>query len=115
MISRARIARVTAGAAVLLAMAGIGVALVPSYVENWRLQRYVNELIDDPATATLPPEVIKTRLVSKAAALGLPLRSDDIKVTPSGNAVRIDALYLVHIDVAGYAVDLHFRPAAGGN
>jgi len=111
----ARIARVTAGVAVLLGMAGLSVALVPPYVENWRLQRYVNELIDDPATATLPPEVIKTRMVSKAATLGLPLRSEDIKVTPSGNAVRIDALYLVHIDVAGYAVDLHFRPAAGGN
>lgn len=115
MIARARIARVTAGILVLLLMAGLGAALIPSYIENWRLQRYFNELLDDPATATLPPEVIKTRLASKAATLGLPMRSEDVKVTPTGNAVRVEALYLVHIDVAGYAVDLHFRPAAGGN
>jgi len=111
----ARIARVAGGIAVLLLMAGLGIALVPPYVENWRLQRYVNELIEDPATATLPPDVIKTRLASRAVALGLPMHSDDVKVTPSGSAIRIEALYLVHIDVAGYAVDLHFRPAAGGN
>lgn len=112
---RARIARVTAGIAVLLLMAGIGAALIPWYVENWRLQRSFNELMDDPGSATLAPDVIKTRLASRAAALGLPLRTEDIKVIPSGNAVRIEALYLVHVDVAGYAVDLHFRPAAGSN
>jgi len=31
------------------------------------------------------------------------------------NSVRIDVLYIVHVDFAGYSVDLHFRPAAGGN
>ena len=28
-------------------------------------------------------------------------------------AVKIDVLYIVHVDVAGYTIDLHFRPAAG--
>src|SRR5258708_402368 len=107
-MERARIARVTGGIAVLLLMAALGIALIPPYVENWRLQRYVNELIDDPATAALPQDVIKTRMAARAAALGLPMRGDDVKITPMGSAIRIEALYLVHIDVAGYAVDLHF-------
>jgi hypothetical protein len=112
---RARLARVIAGVAVLLILAAIGVVLTPPYVENWKLQRYVNELIDDPATAGQPPETTRAKVVNKAAALGLPVHDDDVQVTRSQNAVRIDVLYLVHIDVAGYTVELHFRPAAGGS
>jgi hypothetical protein len=28
-------------------------------------------------------------------------------------AVNIDVLYIVHVDLVGYTVDLHFRPTAG--
>jgi hypothetical protein len=110
-----RVVRVAAGVAVLLALAAIGVILTPPYIENWKLQRYVNELIDDPATATQPPELVRAKVVNKAAALGLPVRSDEVQVTRSQNAIKIDVLYIVHVDVAGYSVDLHFRPAAGGS
>jgi hypothetical protein len=38
-----------------------------------------------------------------------------VQVTRPQNSVRIDVLYIVHFDFAGYSVDLHFRPAAGGS
>jgi hypothetical protein len=28
--------------------------------------------------------------------------------------VKIDVLYIVHVDMAGYTIDLHFRPTGGG-
>jgi hypothetical protein len=98
----------------LLILAAIAVVLVPPYIANWKLQRYVNELHDDPATVKLTPDAVRDRVVGKAAALGLPVHAEDVQVRPSGNAFRIDAMYVVHVDVAGYIVDLHFRPAAGG-
>ena len=110
----ARVLRPIAGVAVLLILAAIAVILIPPYLENFKLQRFVNELIDDPATPGLPPDVIRERVVNRAAALGLPVHREDVTVKPVGNAVRIDVLYVVHVDVASYSVDLHFRPAAGG-
>lgn len=115
MTSAARLLRPIAGVAVLLIMAALGVILIPPYVENFKLQRFVNELIDDPATASLPPEVIRERIVTRAAALGVPVESRDVEVKQVHNAIRIDVLYVVHVDVASYTVDLHFRPAAGGS
>jgi hypothetical protein len=109
-----RLLRVAGGVAVLGVLAAIGVILTPAYVENWQLQRYVNELIDDPATAAQPLEVTRARVVNKAAALGLPVQSNDVQVTHSQRAIRIDVLYRVPVDVAGYTVYLHFRPAGGG-
>jgi hypothetical protein len=111
----ARVLRLIAGLAVLLILAAIAIILIPPYVENFKLQRFVNELIDDPATASLPPDAIRERVVNRAAALGLPVHSEDVQVKPVHNAIRIDVLYVVHVDVATYTVDLHFRPAAGGS
>ena len=102
------------GIAVLVLMSLMGVLLVPPYVQNWKLQRYVNDLADDPALTQQSPEIIRTRIVNHAATLGLPVYGSDVRVTRSQNAFRIEVLYLVHVDLPGYTVDLHFRPAAGG-
>ena len=108
------ILRSIAGVVVLLVLGAIAIILIPPYAANFRLQRFVNDLIDDPATASLPPEVVRERIVTRAAALGLPVRGEDVQVKPVHNSIRIDVLYVVHVDVASYTVDLHFRPAAGG-
>jgi hypothetical protein len=113
-VKPARLLRLAAGVAVLLVLVFIGIVLIPPYVANWKLQRYVNELIDDPAMIGQAPDTLRSRVVARAASLGLPLNGDDVQVTPSRNALRITALYVVHVDIAGYSVDLHFRPAAGG-
>jgi len=102
-----------AGAAVLLILLVLGVLLVPPYAANWRLQSYVNDLSDDPATAKKPAEVIRSQVLNKAASLGLPLQGENVRVGIADGAVHIDVLYIVHVNLAGYAVDLHFRPAAG--
>ncbi|MGD0436708.1 MAG: hypothetical protein ABSB86_09590 [Bryobacteraceae bacterium] len=115
MNSIARWVRVIAGVAVLGILAAIAVILVPPYVANWKLQRYVNGLIDDPSMVNRSPAAIQSQIAGKAASLGLPLHAEDVRVTTSANAFRIDALYVVHVDIAGYSVDLHFRPAAGGS
>jgi hypothetical protein len=108
-----RTARLIAGAAVLLILIILGVLLLPPYAANWRLQSYVNDLVDDPGTAQLPADALRSRIVNQAAGLGLPVHSDDVRVAVTQGTVKIDVLYIVHVDVAGYTVDLHFRPAAG--
>lgn len=107
--------RKIAGVAVLVILAAIGAILMPPYIQNWKLQRYVNGLIDDPATVTQPSEVIRDKVVARGSALGLPVHPGDVQVTRPENSIRIEVLYIVHVDVAGYSVDLHFRPAAGGS
>lgn len=105
--------RAVAGVIVLLMLATVGVLLVPSYVANWKLQRYLSDLTENPSAASV--ESIRPAVVNKAASLGLPVHSNDVHVEVSPGAVRVQVLYVVRVDVAGYAVDLHFRPAAGSD
>ena len=108
-----RVARLIAGAAVLLILVVIGGFLIPPYAANWRLQSYINDLADDPSTIRKPAEAVRTEVLNAAAGLGLPLHSEDVHVGLTQGIVKIDVLYIVHVDVAGYTIDLHFRPAAG--
>jgi hypothetical protein len=110
----ARAPRLIAGAAVLLIMIALGVVLIPPYATNWELQSYVNDLVEDASTSKRPAEVVRAQVVNKAAALGLPVSDDDVHVDISRGGLKIDVLYMVEVNVAGYAIDLHFRPAAGG-
>ena len=107
--------RKVAGVVVLLVLVAIGAVLTPPYIQNCKLQRYVNGLVDDAATASQSPDVIRDEVVARANQLAIPLRAADVQVARQQNAIRIDVLYIVHVDVAGYSVDLHFRPAAGGS
>jgi hypothetical protein len=104
---------VIAGAAVLLILVVVGVFLIPPYAANWRLQSYINDLAEDPSTIRKPAEAVRTEVLNAAAGLGLPLHSEDVRVGMAQGIVKIDVLYIVHVDLAGYSIDLHFRPAAG--
>jgi hypothetical protein len=109
-----RAPRLVAGAAVLLILIALGVFLIPPYATNLKLQRYVNALVEDSSTSKRPADAVRAQVVDKAVALGLPVSDDDVHVAISEGMVKIDVLYMVQVNIAGYAVDLHFRPAAGG-
>ena len=97
----------------LLILLAVALLLVPPYAANWRLQSYVSDLADDPATAKKPADAVRADVLNEAARLGLPVHSEDVRVTATEGGVKIDVLYIVHVYVAGYAIDLHFRPAGG--
>lgn len=107
-------ARLIAGAAVLAVLAVIAVFLIPPYAANWRLQSYLNDFADDAAASHKPSGAVHSEVLNAAATLGLPVASDNVHVTPTESGVKIDVLYIVHVNLAGYTIDLHFRPQAGG-
>lgn len=109
-----RAPRLVAGAAVIVLLLVVAGFLVSPYVANWRLQSYINDLADDPAVTRRPVGAIRTDVLNEAATLGLPIQSEDVQVATTANGVKIDVLYIVHVDILGYTIDLHFRPAAGG-
>lgn len=109
----ARAPRLIAGAAVLVILIVLGVVLTPPCAANWELQSYVNDLVEDSSTSKRPAQILREQVLNKAAALGLPVSSNDVHVAISDGRVKIDVLYRVEVNVAGYAIDLHFRPSAG--
>jgi hypothetical protein len=101
--------RKIAAVAVLVALLVLGSIMVVPYFRNFQFQQALDQVVDHATDA----DSLRAAAVDKAAGLGLPLKSSDIKVIPqSGGGFSVDAVYLVRVDVGFYSVDLHFHPSA---
>ena len=106
-------ARLCGGIGVLCALATFAVMLLPPYLHNFQFQQFLEQVIRDPQRAGSPDAVLEVAVLDKAAQLGLPVKSGQIRITHAGDQTRIEVLYFVRVDLPLYTVDLHFRPAAG--
>jgi hypothetical protein len=91
----------------------ISAGLLPYFLNNLRLQRFVESLTQTAGAATRPAEELRSQVVERAQELGLPVQASDVQVEVAGGAVRIAVRYVVPVDLPGYGVKLHFAPSAG--
>ena len=103
---------VTAGA-ILAVLIILAAKLLPIYLDNLALQRYVQEVTQKPGNQDKPDGMLRVAVLEKAASLGLPVRSADVRIRRPNNRLQIDARYVVRVDLLFYTVDLHFYPGAG--
>ena len=100
--------RRVAGIGVLAVLVIVTAMLVPPYLRNMQFQRYLDDLVDRSHT----PEILKAEAINRAAQMGLPVRSGDVRVEQRGSGIRVDIIYVVRVDLPLYTVDLHFHPTA---
>jgi hypothetical protein len=106
---RLSLPRKLAGIAVLLVLAALGAVLLVPYSKNFQYQNALDDIVSQATNAG----ALQAAAVDKAASIGLPLKSSDVRVIPLPNGgFKVDAVYLVRVDVGFYVVDLHFHPSA---
>ena len=102
------------GLGIFVIVAGIylGAELVPVYYENYQFQDVVKTEATLETYTSKPEDAIRDTLYKKAQSLDIPLSKDQIKVQRHGTqgtgSLTISAPYVVHLDLPGYPVDLHF-------
>jgi len=107
--------RRAAAAIVLLAACAVCVRLAPVYWGAWRFRQYVAAVARDPDARRQPEDWIRARLVNQAAELGLPVRSDQVRIHRMADRFELEVRYVAPVTFAFYSVDLHFRPRARGH
>jgi hypothetical protein len=105
--------RIAAAVIILVALGFMGARLLPIYMENMRLQGYVEGIAQDAENLTRPDDALRVAVLEKAAFLGLPVKAENVHVKRSNDTMRIDVRYIVRVDFPLYTVDLHFYPGAG--
>lgn len=93
----------------------LGAALIPVYYTNYEFQDVIKTEATLETYTTKPEADIQQTIWKKAQDLDIPLNKDQIKVQRHGNtgtgSLTIEAPYLVHVDLPGYPMDLHFDPS----
>jgi hypothetical protein len=103
------------GLAVIVAGIYLGAALIPVYYANYEFQDVIKTEATLETYTTKPEADIQQTIWKKAQDLDIPLNKDQIKVQRHGNtgtgSLTIQAPYVVHVDLPGYPMDLHFDPS----
>jgi len=105
--------RIAAAVSIVAVLAILGARLLPLYLENMRLQTYVEGIAQDAENRTRSDEALRVAVLEKAAFLGLPVKAENVLIKRSTDSIRIDVRYFVRVDFPIYTVDLHFYPGAG--
>ena len=105
--------RIAAATLVLAVLLGFGALFAPIYVDNLKLQNYVEEITRRVDNQTQPDEALRRMVLNKARELNLPVLADNVHIIRSSEGVRVDVRYFVRVTLPGYTVDLHFYPGAG--
>lgn len=108
--------KMVVGIAVIVAMVWVGAVLIPPYFSNYEFEDAINNEATISTYSTKGEEAIREAVFKKAQDLEIPVSKDDIKVQRVGiqgsGSVIIDVPYVVHVDLPGYPMDLHFEPAS---
>jgi hypothetical protein len=104
--------RMAAAALIVVALAVLGARLLPIYLDNMRLQSYVEGITQSAASRTRPDDVLRVEVMEKAASLGLPVGANNVHIKRTEDDLRIDVRYIVRVDLPMYTVDLHFYPGS---
>jgi hypothetical protein len=105
--------RIAAAVLVLAALLGFGALFAPIYVDNLKLQTYVEEITRGADNQKQPDEALRQIVLKRARELDLPVMADNVHIMRSTEGLRIDVRYFVRVTLPGYTVDLHFYPGAG--
>jgi hypothetical protein len=100
------------GILVIVAAVYVGAVLIPPYFENYEFQDAIkNEATLDTYT-TKTENDIRTSVYKTAQDLDIPISLDQIIVQRQGGygtgTVVIRAPYVVHVELPGYPMDIHF-------
>ena len=98
------------GCAVFVCMAAVGLLASQVYVDNYRLDRYMQSLAASADSATLSDTALSAKIVEHAKQLELPIRPSDVTITREGTKPHIRiARYGVQTDLI--RMDLHLPEA----
>ena len=99
--------RIAAAVMVLAALGLMGATLVPVYLHNFELERFLRQ------TQPSSEEALRKTIIDKGRDLGLDIVPDRLQIRRAPGASRIDVHYVVRVSLPLYTVDLHFSSNTG--
>jgi hypothetical protein len=100
------------GIFVMIAAIYLCVELVPPYYTNYEFQDAVRSEALFSTNSSKSEDDIRASVLRRARQLDIPVTSDAIVVHRNGvngsGSVSIDVPYVVHVNLPGYPLDLHF-------
>ena len=104
------------GILIIVAAVILIATLAPPYFSNYQFQDALKTESQMSTYTTKTEDVIRDEVFKKAQDMDIPITKEQIKVVRNGvvgtGTVDIEANYIVHVNLPGYPMDLHFDASA---
>lgn len=104
------------GILIIVAAVILIATLAPPYFSNYQFQDALKTESQMTTYTTKTEDVIRDEVFKKAQEMDIPITREQIKVVRNGvvgtGSVDIEASYIVHVNLPGYPMDLHFDASA---
>jgi hypothetical protein len=101
------------GIFVIVAGVYVSAKVIPPYFSNYQFQDAIKDEATRDSYAAKSEADIQASIFKKAQEYDIPITQEGIHVERQGNqfsgTVIIRAPYVVHVDLPGYPLDLHFE------
>jgi YbbR domain-containing protein len=91
----------------------VSIKVVPPYFNNYQFQDWIKQEATHDSYVAKSEGDIRQDVLKKSQEYDIPLTEEGIHVVRSGNQfsgnVSINAPYVIHVDLPGYPLDLHFN------
>lgn len=102
-------ARRILAAAILAGFGSMVALLAPVYWNHWRFERELRQEFSHAEALAQSSAVIREQVLERAAAHGIPLRPEHVRVWQEPGRTEVEVVYPVRVELGFYTVDLHFR------
>ncbi len=100
---------------VLASLVYVGAKIIPVYMGNYQFQDAIKSEATLETYTNKTENDIRASIFHKAQGLEIPIAEEAIEVHRQGmiatGSISIRAPYVVHVDLPGYPLDLHFDPS----
>jgi len=100
------------GIFVIVAAVYVGAELVPAYYANYEFEDAIKTEATLATYSTKSESDIRDTVFKKAQELEIPITRDQVRVQRFGlqgtGSISIEAPYVVHVELPGYPMDIHF-------
>jgi hypothetical protein len=107
--------KIVVGVALIVGVVYLCAMLIPPYFSNYQFEDAIETEARMSTYSSKTEDAIRDTIYKKAQELDIPIGKDKIAVRRSGTMgsgyVSIEGDYLVHVDLPGYPMDLHFHPS----
>lgn len=97
---------------ILAAVGYVAYQAVPTYVHNYELNDYLNDLVLQAVSNKIKPEDIPAAVLDRCQELNLPVSSDNVNLTSGGDTVAVHVAYTRPVNLWFYIWQVHYSASA---
>lgn len=98
--------------AILAAIGYVAYQVVPTYVHNYELTNYLNDVVLQAVSNRIKVDDVPAAVLARCEELNLPVESGDVDMPSKADTIAVHVAYSLPVNLVFYTWTVHFSASA---